>query len=224
MRVLGTPERNNQTQINRIKTILDFRGELQLIDEEYISQILTSNMRVLDIGQSLRDLSQLVSSRVKSLETLDINVSYGYPDIQMDLCEKVKIPTDLRFDVIFAFSLLEHCYNPFVASENLFGMLKPDSRIVGSAPFLFPHHCPEDLSYQDYFRFTKDSFSSLFPDAKRIIIFPQRGRVGSGLNILSQRYKYVFERKIPSVARMVNRIGLKQRPEQSSGFHFEVFN
>ena len=224
MRIIGSPKNNNEVLVNRIRTIINFNTKVINLDDEYFSQILTPRMNVLDIGQSLRDNFEKVSLKVASCETLDINVFEHYPDIQMDLCESVKIPADLKFDVIFCFSLLEHCYNPFIAAENLFNMLKPDSKIIGSVPFLFPHHCPEDLSYQDYFRFTKHSFISLFPDAVRIDVNPHRGRVGAGLNIISQRYKDIFEKNFPKLARLINRIDLKRKPQQSSGFDFVIFN
>ncbi len=224
MKVLGNPQVNNQIQIDRIKEVLQFKNEIQSFDEEYFARTLSTNMRVLDIGRSLREKTECVQSRVNSLETLDINVFQDYPDIQMDLCEKMEIPQNLRYDVVFCFSLLEHCYNPFNAAENLYSLLKPNSRIVGSVPFLFPHHCPEDLSYQDYFRFTKDSFTTLFPKARKIIVTPHRGRVGAGLNIISQRYKDILEKRLVLITRIINSIDRRRKPQQSSGFDFEIHN
>lgn len=221
---LGTPELNNLRQIDRIKRVSVFKSQVINLDEDFYAQILNKDMRVLDVGKSLRDKSGFVSSKVSSLETLDINASSDYPDIQMDLCEKLEVPSNLRYDLIFCFSLLEHCYNPFTAANNLYKLLKQNSRIIGSVPFLFPHHCPKDLVYQDYFRFTKDSFIALFPDAKKIEVRPHRGRIGAGLNIISQRYKDIFEKSLPRLASHVNSLDQSRRPEQSSGFHFEVFN
>ncbi len=224
MKVLGSPELNNQIQINRIRGVLQFRTEVQSFDEEFFAKTLSPDMRVLDIGKSLREKTDLVRRRVNSLETLDINVFQDYPDIQMDLCEKIEIPKDFRYDVVFCFSLLEHCYNPFNAAENLFSLLKSNSRIIGSVPFLFPHHCPEDLIYQDYFRFTKDSFTALFPKARRILVTPHRGRVGAGLNIMSQRYKDILERRFALFTGLVNNVDRSRKPQQSSGFDFEIQN
>jgi len=224
MLILGSPNKNNQLLISRIKTISEFKNTPIVLNDDFYRDNLNREMEVLDIGQSLRDKSGLVSSRVAKLETLDINVFKDYPDIQMDLCEELSIPADLKYDIIFCFSLLEHCYNPFTAADNLFKLLKPNSKVIGSVPFLFPHHCPEDLSYQDYFRFTKDSFISLFPKATRIIIWPHRGRVGAGLNIISQRYKDVLEKRFNRLSRVINAIDQNRRPQQSSGFHFEIYN
>jgi SAM-dependent methyltransferase len=224
MNIIGNPQGNNAALIAKIKTRLEFSSQGVVIDKDFFTSFLDSNMTVLDVGQSLRENFSLVAGFVNKIDTLDINVFENYPDIQMDLCERSILPENLKYDVIFCFSLLEHCYNPFIAGENLFKMLKPNSRIVGSVPFLFPQHCPEDLSYQDYFRFTKYSFISLFPDAEKIKVWPHRGRVGTGLNIISQRYKDIVEKRLPRLARRLNSLGQKKRPEQSSGFGFEVLN
>ena len=224
MIVIGDPQASNDRLVSRIRNVLDFSPLPKELDENYFRSILYPDMRVLDVGHSLREYSTLVSSLVNGVDTLDINIFNDYPDIQMDLCERSIIPHDLKYDVIFCFSLLEHCYSPSIAAENLYQMLKPDSRIVGSVPFLFPHHCPEDLSYQDYFRFTKFSFVALFPQATRIRVSPHRGRVGAGLNIISQKYKDIFERRMAFFSSVLNAIGQRKRPEHSSGFDFEVFN
>ena len=224
MIILGSPERNNQLLINRIRNIAEFKNEVLHFDHNFLTKNLTKEMKVLDIGKSLREKTGLVASLVNSLQTLDINIFDDYPDIQMDLCEDLEIPSDLNFDVIFCFSLLEHCYNPFIASKNLYKLLSPNSKIIGSVPFLFPHHCPEDLSYQDYFRFTKDSFITLFPDASKVIISPHRGRIGAGLNIISQRYKDVLEKRYSKFTNRLNKVGQARRPQQSSGFDFIIYN
>lgn len=224
MKVIGNPQAKNLKLIEQIQSKLDFSSKSRVLDENYYKNFLRSDMKVLDVGQSLREDFDKVAQLVSDIKTLDINKFENYPDYQMDLCARSKIPQNMKFDVIFCFSLLEHCYNPFVASENLFKMLKPNSRIIGSAPFLFPHHCPDDLSYQDYFRFTKYSFVTLFPNASKIEVWPHRGRVGTGLNIISQKYKDIVENRVSTFANILNRVGQERRPEHSSGFSFEVFN
>jgi SAM-dependent methyltransferase len=222
MKILGNPNETNSNLICRIKNVLEFTPKPLELDQNFFSRIIEPGMDVLDIGSSLREKESLVRSMVKVFHTLDINVFEDYPDIQMDLCEKLDLSSQSRYDVIFCFSLLEHCYNPFAACENLFQLVKPGGIIVGSVPFLFPHHCPEDLIYQDYFRFTKYSFVPLFPGAEKISVFPQRGRVGAGLNIISQRYKDWIEKKSVWISNRLNKIDQERRPEQSSGFDFIV--
>ncbi len=224
MRIVGNPQLNNENVRRLIQNNVHVSEETLRVDKEYLSEILNRDKVVLDIGSSLRSNSEFVSGSVKKLDTLDINEFENYPDIQMDLCEKMLLPPDLKYDVIFCFSILEHCYDPFTASQNLFGMLKKNSLIVGSAPFLFPYHCPTDLEYQDFFRFTKHSYAVLFPNATRIELTPMRGRVGAGLNIISQKYKDIIEAKFPKVVAWINSLDLKRKPEQTSGFHFEIYN
>jgi len=224
MEVIGTPHSNNNNMKENINNKIVLSKSPLIVDEDYFSSLLSSHFEVLDIGQSLRDEIHFVRTKTKRLDTLDINAYESYPEIQMDLCEKIKLPDTLKYDLIFCFSILEHCYNPFIACRNLFSMLKGNSRIVGSVPFLFPHHCPDDLEYQDYFRFTKHSFVALFPKATKIYLYPMRGRVGAGLNIVSQRYKDIFERKLKRTTSLINSIDQKRRPDQTSGFHFEIFN
>ena len=132
---------------------------------------------------------------------------------------------NLKFNYVICFSLLEHCYDPFSAAKNLFYKLAPNGKIYGSAPFLFPHHGPTDLSYQDYFRFTRDSYALLFPEAKNITLYPLRGRLGTSLVVLTLKYRFIFERKFPSFAHLINKLISKGRNQlQSSGFAFVIEN
>ena len=89
MKIVGNPDVNNASLIYRIKTNLEFSPNPLQIDENFFDQILRSDMNVLDVGKSLRERENLVKSRVEMIYTLDINVFRDYPDIQMDLCEKL---------------------------------------------------------------------------------------------------------------------------------------
>lgn len=222
MITIGEPDHNNQLRIEKIQNVLKYNNDKFALDENFLVKILSKDMSVLDIGKSLRNKVDFVNNRVKKLDTLDINVYEDYPDIQMDLCEKAIIPAYLKYDLIFCFSLLEHCYNPFVAANNLCDFLKPQSKIIGSVPFLFPYHCPKNLEYQDYFRFTRESLIALFPNAKNISVYSHRGRVGAGLNIISQKYKDIVEKRIPLITSKINDIDRKRKPEHSSGFDFII--
>jgi hypothetical protein len=51
-----------------------------------------------------------------------------------------------------------------------------------------------------------------------------RGRVGAGLNIISQKYKDILEARFPKIADWINSLDLRRKPEQTSGFHFEIYN
>ena len=198
--------KNNQL-IRLIKKIrvsnIEFEDELRLkaID------LMKPDSNVLDCGRSLRNYFDQASQVCSNIVTLDINKFKEYPDWLIDICDinqVSKIPN--RFDIIIAFNLLEHCYNPFAAAQNLKTLLKDSGGIIiGSAPFLFPHHGPENLSYQDYFRFTRDSYALIFPDAQSIELFAIRGRLATSLNVLTLRYRFIFEKNFRLIAKFVNK-------------------
>ena len=189
-------------------------------------ELVDSTSVGLDCGKSLREYHHQVKNEVKLLHTIDINKFSDYPDYLIDICDRKKMNNLRRkYDFIASFSLLEHCYDPISASANLFNSLRPGGILIGSAPFLFPRHSPDDLSYQDFFRFTRDAYVILFPDASSIELWPLRGRVGTSLNVLSTRYRFFFEMRFPSLARCLNRFGSKDRQSlQSSGYGFLIKN
>jgi SAM-dependent methyltransferase len=181
---------------------------------------------VLDCGKSLREYYTEVKSKGAKVLTIDLNTFDNYPDYQADICDTSSMnDLDLKFNYVICFSLLEHCYDPFSAAKNLFHALAPNGKIYGSAPFLCPHHGPIDLSYPDYFRFTRDSYALLFPDARKITLYPLRGRLGTSLVVFTLKYRFNFERRFPNIANRVNQLVSKSRNQlQSSGFAFVIEN
>jgi hypothetical protein len=95
--------------------------------------------------------------------------------------------------------------------------------IFGYVPFLYQFHCPSDLSYQDYYRFTPHALTALFPNASKIYIFPVRGKLGAAFNIISSRYKFILEDKLGIITNILNRFFVMTKPEQASGFNFIIF-
>ena len=177
----------NKELVSRINKIelknICFEDEVRLL----LLENLTTEDCLLDCGKSLREYFDLASKITQHIFTLDINKFEDYPDWFVDICDSNQVAQiPIKFDVISAFNLLEHCYDPFTAAHNLTSLLNSDGGIIyGSAPFLYPHHGPSDLSYQDYFRFTRDSYALLFPAAKKIELFPTRGRLATSINVLS---------------------------------------
>jgi len=187
-------------------------------------QIVEKEAEILDCGKSLRNYFNDAKSNFASVETIDINSFDDYPDHVVDICNETSMRKfKSRYDAISCFSLLEHCYDPMSACRNLFVALKKDGMIIGSAPFLFPRHSPEDLSYQDFFRFTRDAYAVLFPQAKSIELFPLRGRVATSLNVLTTRYRFNFEEKFPRISKKLNKVGSQGRQSlQCSGYGFII--
>lgn len=224
MRVFGDPKGTNQAVIDRVNRI----RVLKVTDEDYlrsqVENLVDSDTVILDCGQSLRHFSNSIKEKVRLLETLDINQFENYPDYLVDVCDSkgMSFFKD-RYDLVIAFSLLEHCHNPFWASENLFLSLKKGGKIVGSAPFLFPRHGPSDIAYQDFWRFSRDAYAMLFPEASSIVLYPLRGRVATAINVLSLRYRFSFEKKWRLLSKLVNQIGSRRGNElQSSGYGFVI--
>ena len=153
-------------------------------------------MRVLDIGKSMRGEFQKI--KCKEIKTLDINIFENYPDIQFDLSEEIEIEkTELyeRFDVIICLAILEHVYNPFIAIQNIKKMLTHNGIIFGYVPFLYHYHAPQDLYFQDYYRYSKDGLAYLLKDFKDVKIYPVRGRLSSAMHILfGSIWKKTFEK------------------------------
>jgi SAM-dependent methyltransferase len=171
-----------------LKSDLNFRNEI--IDK------IKNNMRVLDIGKSMRGEFQKI--KCKEIKTLDINIFENYPDIQFDLSEEIEIEkTELyeRFDVIICLAILEHVYNPFIAIQNIKKMLTHNGIIFGYVPFLYHYHAPQDLYFQDYYRYSKDGLAYLLKDFKDVKIYPVRGRLSSAMHILfGSIWKKTFEK------------------------------
>ncbi len=220
----GNDEMKSALIVEKIKSI---KMNEQVEEDELRRKLLESvesTSVVLDCGKSLREYHHQVRNKVKLLHTIDINKFSDYPNYLIDICDRKKMNKLRRkYDFISSFSLLEHCYDPISASANLFDSLKPGGVLIGSAPFLFPRHSPDDLSYQDFFRFTRDAYVILFPNASLIELWPLRGRVATSLNVLSTRYRFFFEEKFPSLARHLNKFGSEDRQSlQSSGYGFLI--
>ena len=155
MKIIGKPNNNKVKLKNLIfnsnidekylKSDLNFRNEI--IDS------IKNNMRVLDIGKSMREDFKKIKCR--EIKTLDINIFENYPDILFDLSEEMEIEkTELyeRFDAIICLAVLEHVYNPFIAIQNIKKMLTSNGIIFGYVPFLYHYHAPQDLYFQDYYK------------------------------------------------------------------------
>ena len=196
-KIIGNPAKKNKllidlikkTKINSfyIKTSSDFRD--LIIDE------INHNDAVLDIGRAMREKYKDIKS--KKIETLDVNDYGDYPDIVCDICGDIN-ELENRYDKIICISILEHVYNPFDAVNNLKLMLKNNGIIYGYVPYLYHYHAPEDLKFQDYFRFSKDILAYLFRDFKKVELFPVRGRISTPMNLLfaGRWKKYVEKTKI----------------------------
>ena len=221
------------------KKNIDLIKSINIIDEypcdfrELIYKFLIENnlekSKIIDFGCSLREYSLKISNAALSYTTADINL-FDNIDIAFDLCNSEEIPKELngKFNHIVALAIMEHVWQPFEAAKNLVKLLdkSQSSRIWIYAPFLFSYHAPESLVFQDYFRYTKDAWPILFPDAKKITISPVRGRCTTSLNLLIPGYKKIMEQKfsfLKQISKQIDKLySKKQNSLQTSGYNIIV--
>tara|TARA_Y100001936_G_C15864265_1_gene554145 strand:+ start:38 stop:712 length:675 start_codon:yes stop_codon:yes gene_type:complete len=220
-KILGDPNKTNndlidlinKTKINNfyLKNQKDFRD--RILDE------IDENDDVLDIGMAMRDRHNKIVS--KSIETLDVNDFGEYPDIICDICSDVE-GLEEKYDKIICLAILEHVYDPFKAVSNLRKMLKNDGIVYGYVPYLFYYHAPQNLKFQDYFRFSKDALAYLFKEFKYVELFPIRGRISTPLNILfAGKWKKYIEKTGINI--LLDKFTSDEKNlKQCSGFNFIV--
>ncbi len=223
MIIIGNPNKNKQKLkdlIFNIKIDQKYLTTSDLFRTEILQNIRT-DMTVLDVGKSMRQ--DFLKLECKEKKTLDINTFNDYPDIQLDLSEEIEIEkTELseKFDVIICLAVLEHVYNPFIAVKNLKKMLKKNGIIYGYVPFLYHYHAPEDLYFQDYYRYSKDGLAYLFKDFQKIKLYPLRGRMSSAMHVLfGSIWKKTLER-IKFNIFLDKFFSIKKNSKQAGGFNF----
>ncbi len=223
MKIIGNPNKNN-TKLKKLITNL-------VIDEKYLKSnlnfrheiinLINEDMTVLDIGKSMRNDFEKI--KCKEIKTLDINIFDDYPDIQFDLSEKIEIEkTEIykKFDAVICIAVLEHVHDPFIALNNVNKMLKDNGILFGYVPFLYHYHAPNDLHFQDYYRFTKDGLAYLLKDFKKLKIYPVRGRLSSSMHILfGSLWKKTFEKY--KFNQLIDKFFSKNKnSKQAGGFNF----
>ena len=195
---IGNPKEKNKELIDIIKNVRI--NQFYLNNEKDFRDLILSNLQksdsTLDIGKGMREKFSMISC--ENIETLDVNEYEDYPDIMCDLCGEIDDNLRNRYDKIICLAVLEHVYNPFKAIDNINKLLKDGGKIYGMVPYLYHYHAPEDLKFQDYFRFSKDALSYLFKDFKEVELYPIRGKLSTSLNILMEGKwkKYLEKTKI----------------------------
>jgi SAM-dependent methyltransferase len=189
--------------------------------EEKIRFLAQQCSKVLDIGKSSRRRYDYFQPT--QIVTLDINQYDDYPDILDDICNTQHI-APASFDGLICLAVLEHVYNPLSAVTNMHAALKEGGYCFAYVPFLYRYHAASDLSYQDFFRYTRDGIAYLFRDFSEVTVYPSRGRVSTMLNLLDF-WKYRVEKRFGHRVNKVldNTIGrliAGRTPElQASGYH-----
>ena len=220
-KIIGNPNILNNDLIEIIKKtkINNYYLKNQKDFRDRILNEIDRNDRILDIGMAMRDKHKKIQSKI--LETLDVNDFNEYPDIICDICSDISGLED-KYNKIICIAILEHVYDPFAAVSNLKKMLKNDGVIYGYVPYLYYYHAPNDLKFQDYFRFSKDALAYLFRDFNDVELFPVRGRISTPLNILfAGRWKKYAEKTNINIF-LDKFFSNKKNTKQCSGFNFIV--
>ena len=101
-------------------------------------------------------------------------------------------------------------------------MLKENGTIYGYVPYLNYYHAPNDLKFQDYFRFSKDALVYLFKDFSKVKLFPIRGRISTPLNMMfAGRWKKYIEKTSLNI--LLDKLSSDEKNiKQCSGFNFII--
>lgn len=140
---------------------------------DFLREISINKKVVLDIGVQDKPTRRLTKGDPESYWTTDISHQWN-PDFIFDLNDanflnkpleayrKITLlddpPCPTQFDVIFCIEVLEHCWNPVQALQNMVFMLKPGGRIYIATPFINPHHDEWDM-----LRFTDEWYQEVLP-------------------------------------------------------------
>ena len=220
-KILGNPIETNKKLVSLIERIKinNFYLENRKDFRDQILNDIKSDDEVLDIGKAMRDKHKKIVC--KNLETLDVNDFGDYPDIICDICSDVT-GLENKYDKIICIAILEHVYDPFKAVSNLKKLLKDNGIIYGMVPYLYHYHAPQDLKFQDYFRFSKDALAYLFKDFKDVELYPIRGRISSSFNMMfAGRWKNYMEKTNINI--YLDKLSSNEKNiKQCSGFNFIV--
>ena len=220
-KIIGNPSTYNNNLISLIKKtkINNYYLKNQKDFRDRVLNEIDLNDHILDIGMAMRDKHKKIKSKI--LETLDVNDFGDYPDIICDICSDIS-GLENKYNKIICLAILEHVYDPFSAVANLKKMLKNDGVIYGYVPYLYHYHAPNDLKFQDYFRFSKDALAYLFKDFNNVELFPIRGRISTPLNILfAGRWKKYAEKTSINIF-LDKFVSDEKNTKQCSGFNFIV--
>lgn len=90
------------------------------------------------------------------------------PHVDGDICQ-LPFKAD-SLDGIVCKEVLEHVYNPFMAVNEMFRVLKKKGKIFCSLPFIYPYH--GSGNDKDFWRFSKDAIEYLFSKFEEVKIIP----------------------------------------------------
>ncbi len=145
------PSKQDQIAIKKIRAnILMFLKE---ISDKYDNK----NCIILDIAPQIYAGASGVFKKAK-IETLDIDATSRATYIADITKNNQKIIENDKFDIVICTEVLEHTLNPFMATEELYRITKPNGMVFATTPFNFRIHGP----LPDCWRFTEHGLKQLF--------------------------------------------------------------
>ncbi len=88
------------------------------------------------------------------------------------------------FDAVLCLEVIEHVANPFAAAREIVRVLRPNGRLLLTAPFFYSYHgkqarahAPDHESYPDYWRYTHQGLELLFQELRDVRVTPLGGPV-----------------------------------------------
>ena len=145
-----------------------------------------TNGYTLDIGCGNKMYKDLFPNSICA----DIDESKK-PDIIVDVHKMTVFQND-TFDCILCTEVLEHCYAPWIAAEEIHRVLKPGGILLLSTRFVYPLHDTP----QDYYRFTKYGLQYLFKKFK-IIELREETQPFEALGVIYQRLAFQTKTRLP---------------------------
>lgn len=117
--------------------------------------------RVLVVGSKIYDKKPIDRRKLYN-DAIGVDMS---PGEGVDLIHDMEnpLPDSIgKFDHVDCVSVLEHCARPWLMAETIQNAMKPGATLFLSAPFCWRVH-----GYpSDYYRYTIEAFSVLFPNIK----------------------------------------------------------
>lgn len=199
--------------ISKVKINTDFAYERDKLLAEKAPYLAENCPSILDFAHSSRKWP--ATYKAGQVETADIN---GTPDHFIDICDASTFP-DKKYDAIICGAVLEHVYDPHQAIKNMYNSLKPGGICFAYTPFFFRYHAPKDLSFQDYYRFSKDALAYMFRDFSEVTLYSSRGRASASAFVYYSNWKYKLEKRIPNLSKWTDKIlGGYRSPTDVTGY------
>ena len=185
-----------------------------------IAERVQPHEAVLDVGRSTRAWFDTIRARARLAHTLDLNAWDGYPDLQADLCQPIPPAYYESYDVVIALAVIECVYDPQAMIDNMLRLLKPGGRTHLFAPFIYQYHAPDDLGFQDNYRFSRDGLAYLLRGFAEVELQPVRGQYSTVANLLPSWKLRVEPRFGRTLSRLLDRFADPRRSAlNASGYN-----